>query len=168
MSVSPLPSLRSPSLLPHPNNHQAQTSTKPTQTAPSGRSTAAPSSSACTTNGPTSPCVLTSTLSTPRTQLTRAQINLGLGDAVATFNISLTPELHNATGNGTLCIPKLAIPTGLVQEGTNASLQVVTFGQTGSALYNVRPRPLSWCTSPHLDYTASGRPAHIHAETDAR
>lgn len=64
-------------------------------------------------------------------------INLGLGNEVASFNITLTPELHNATGNGTLCIPKVTLPTGLVQEGQNATLQVVNFGASGSALYNV-------------------------------
>lgn len=65
-------------------------------------------------------------------------INLGVGDVVSRFNVSLTPGLHNATGNGTLCIPKLSVPAGLAQEGTKASLQVVTFGESGSALYNVR------------------------------
>lgn len=64
-------------------------------------------------------------------------INLGVGDEVSSFNVSLTPELHNATGKGTLCLDKVAIPEGLVKEGQNASIQVVTFGASGSALYNV-------------------------------
>ena len=63
-------------------------------------------------------------------------INLGLGDEVSSFNISLTPELHNATGKGDLCT-KVDIPEGLVKEGQNASIQVVTFGDSGAALYNV-------------------------------
>lgn len=63
-------------------------------------------------------------------------INLGLGDDVSAFDISLTPELHNATGKGELCT-KVEIPAGLVKEGDNASIQVVTFGESGSALYNV-------------------------------
>ena len=70
-------------------------------------------------------------------------INLGLGDDVSSFNISLTPELHNATGKGELCT-KVDIPEGLVKEGQNASIQVVTFGQSGSALYNVS------FSQPHL------------------
>ena len=74
-------------------------------------------------------------------------VNLGLGNEVASFNITLTPELHNATGNGTLCVPKLTVPTGLVQEGQNASIQVVTFGASGNALYNVSTSDL-----PHIDH----------------
>jgi hypothetical protein len=65
-------------------------------------------------------------------------VNLGLGDNVTNFNYTLTPQFWNETGNGTLCIPKLPLPAGLtVSDGTTASLQVVTLGQSGSALYNV-------------------------------
>lgn len=62
-------------------------------------------------------------------------INLGLGENTTNFNISLTPELWNATGRGTLCIDKLAVPEGIA-DGTRASIQVVTSGNSGSALYN--------------------------------
>lgn len=66
-------------------------------------------------------------------------INLGVGTNYPTFNISLGP-LYNETGNGTLCLPQIALPTGLpIADGTNASIQVVTVGDRGSALYNVSP-----------------------------
>ena len=64
-------------------------------------------------------------------------INLGLGENVTNFNISLTGgNLWNSTGSGTLCIPKLPVDLPDVQEGANATLQVVTVGDGGSALYN--------------------------------
>jgi hypothetical protein len=63
-------------------------------------------------------------------------INLGLGENVTNFNISLTPEFLNVTGNGTFCLPNLSLPGGIA-DGTNASIQVVTSGKSGSALYNV-------------------------------
>jgi hypothetical protein len=64
--------------------------------------------------------------------------NLGLGAVPAAFNISLTPMPLNETGNGTICIPKFPLPADLsVAEGDEASLQVVTVGDSGSALYNV-------------------------------
>jgi hypothetical protein len=65
-------------------------------------------------------------------------INLGLGTEYPTFNITLTQTLLNETGNGTLCIPHIVLPAGLViSDGQNASIQVVTVGESGSALYNV-------------------------------
>ncbi|KAK6499665.1 hypothetical protein TWF481_010028 [Arthrobotrys musiformis] len=64
-------------------------------------------------------------------------VNLGLGTEVASFNISLTPNFLNNTGNGTLCLPKIPIPAGIeITDGQNASIQVVTVGKSGSALYN--------------------------------
>ncbi|KAK3897216.1 hypothetical protein C8A05DRAFT_39235 [Staphylotrichum tortipilum] len=64
-------------------------------------------------------------------------INLGLGPDVSNFNYTLTNPFWNETGNGTLCIPKLAVPADLpVTEGTQGSLQVVTVGDDGNALYN--------------------------------
>ncbi|EPS41873.1 hypothetical protein H072_4163 [Dactylellina haptotyla CBS 200.50] len=64
-------------------------------------------------------------------------VNLGLGSDVTTFNISLTPNFFNNTGNGTLCLPKFPIPAGVqIQDGTNASIQVVTVNHAGNALYN--------------------------------
>lgn len=64
-------------------------------------------------------------------------VNLGLGTDVSSFNISLTPEFWNSTGNGTLCVPKVPLPADLeVKDGDLASIQVVTVGDTGSALYN--------------------------------
>ncbi|KAJ9656001.1 hypothetical protein H2198_005254 [Neophaeococcomyces mojaviensis] len=70
-------------------------------------------------------------------------INLGFGPVVTNFNVSLNPggALVNETGNGTLCYNHVALPgpatLGLtVTDGMLATLQVVTVGQTGSALYN--------------------------------
>lgn len=65
-------------------------------------------------------------------------INLGLGTDYPIFNISLTPLPVNETGNGTLCLDEVKLPVGLiVTNGQNASIQVVTVGETGSALYVV-------------------------------
>ncbi|PHH72926.1 hypothetical protein CDD80_4172 [Ophiocordyceps camponoti-rufipedis] len=62
-------------------------------------------------------------------------VNLGLGRNTTNFNVSLTPDFLNVTGKGTLCIDKLPIPIP-VENGTLATLQVVTPGASGSALYN--------------------------------
>ena len=65
-------------------------------------------------------------------------VNLGLGPNVTNFNYTLTPQFLNTTGNGTLCIQKLALPSTLnVTDGATGSLQVVTLGDSGSALYSV-------------------------------
>jgi hypothetical protein len=63
-------------------------------------------------------------------------INLGLGENTTDFNLSLTPELLNVTGSGNFCIPALPIPA-TVLDGQNATIQIVTNDQSGSALYNV-------------------------------
>lgn len=64
-------------------------------------------------------------------------VNLGLGgDNTTTFNISLVPNF-NQTGNGTFCLPAIKLPRDVVvSNGTQASLQVIQLGETGSALYN--------------------------------
>ncbi|KAK2024640.1 hypothetical protein LX32DRAFT_696993 [Colletotrichum zoysiae] len=64
-------------------------------------------------------------------------INLGVeaNGNITTFNVTLTPELWNATGSGTLCIEKLPLPEP-AQNGQRGSLQVVTVGDSGSGLYN--------------------------------
>ncbi|KAI0390850.1 hypothetical protein F5Y17DRAFT_471297 [Xylariaceae sp. FL0594] len=62
-------------------------------------------------------------------------INLGLGQNSSNFNISLTPSLLNVTGKGTFCLPSLPIPT-TISDGQEASIQIVTNGASGSALYN--------------------------------
>ena len=65
-------------------------------------------------------------------------VNLGLGSDVSDFNYTLTPEMYNITGSGELCITELVWPEGLeVADGDEASLQVVTVGDGGTALYNV-------------------------------
>ncbi|KIX07358.1 uncharacterized protein Z518_02011 [Rhinocladiella mackenziei CBS 650.93] len=68
---------------------------------------------------------------------TYVSFNLGLGSNISTFNISLNPMLLNETGNGTICIPKWTLPADLgIIDGQDASLQVITIGDDGTALYN--------------------------------
>lgn len=77
-------------------------------------------------------------------------VNLGLGgDNTTVFNISLVPNF-NQTGNGTFCLPAIKLPKDVVvSNGTQASLQVIQIGETGSSLYNVNsPPPTS--PPPHL------------------
>ncbi|TQV96332.1 hypothetical protein V2A60_003250 [Cordyceps javanica] len=62
-------------------------------------------------------------------------VNLGLGGNTTNFNVTLTPDLWNTTGRGTLCVEKLAVPAGIA-DGTRGTVQVVTSGASGSALYN--------------------------------
>ncbi|KAL8338953.1 hypothetical protein RB598_007323 [Gaeumannomyces tritici] len=77
---------------------------------------------------------------------TYLHVNLGLllGDdqraTVTSFNMSLTgPTFWNVTGKGTFFIEKVALPAGFTpREGQRASVQVITPGATGSALYNKR------------------------------
>lgn len=81
-------------------------------------------------------------------------VNLGLGDNVTNFNYTLTPEFWNSTGKGTLCVPDLPLPADLsVEDGTKASIQVVTLGESGNALYNVSypviPTPITLPFTPH-------------------
>lgn len=54
------------------------------------------------------------------------------------FNYTLTgPTFWNVTGAGTLCVD-LPLPEGLnPSDGQEGSIQVVTVGESGSALYNV-------------------------------
>ncbi|KAK0631347.1 hypothetical protein B0T14DRAFT_532151 [Immersiella caudata] len=64
-------------------------------------------------------------------------INLGLGANVTVFNYTLTPEFLNATGEGKLCLPTVPLPADLkVEDGTQASIQVITVGDSGAGLYN--------------------------------
>lgn len=65
-------------------------------------------------------------------------VNLGLGSNVTNFNYTLTgPTFWNVTGAGTLCVD-LPLPEGLnPSDGQEGSIQVVTVGESGSALYNV-------------------------------
>lgn len=62
-------------------------------------------------------------------------VNLAVGGNSTNFNVSLTPEFLNATNKGSLCIEKVPLPVK-VDDGALASLQVVTVGESGSALYN--------------------------------
>lgn len=66
-------------------------------------------------------------------------VNLGVGNNATSFNITLLDNF-NQTGNGTFCISQLgaAVLEELgVQEGTNATIQVIQTSHSGSALYNV-------------------------------
>ncbi|ORY55876.1 uncharacterized protein BCR38DRAFT_298413, partial [Pseudomassariella vexata] len=67
---------------------------------------------------------------------TYAFINLGYGTNVSNFNVSLTAQLLNVTGSGTFCLPLLTSPDLTGTDGQNATIQVVTSGEDGSALYN--------------------------------
>jgi len=62
-------------------------------------------------------------------------VNLGLGGNTTNFNVSLTPEFWNTTGKGTLCVEQMPVPEDIA-DGTLASVQVVTLGESGAALYN--------------------------------
>ncbi|TGO24141.1 hypothetical protein BPAE_0111g00230 [Botrytis paeoniae] len=65
-------------------------------------------------------------------------INLGLGiNGSSNLNISLTPSPLNTTGSGYLCLSDFDLPSGVtLEDGMNATIQVVTVGESGSALYN--------------------------------
>ncbi|KAF7891727.1 hypothetical protein EAF00_008029 [Botryotinia globosa] len=65
-------------------------------------------------------------------------INLGLGiNGSSNLNISLTPSPLNTTGSGYLCLSDFDLPSGVtIEDGMNATIQVVTVGESGSALYN--------------------------------
>ncbi|KYK57479.1 hypothetical protein DCS_04489 [Drechmeria coniospora] len=83
-------------------------------------------------------------------------VNLGFGENVTNFNVSLTPQFLNATGKGTLCLDKLPLPAGL-EDGSLATVQVVTVGNKGSALYNCADvrfkkdaKPVADCNSGNI------------------
>jgi hypothetical protein len=66
-------------------------------------------------------------------------INLGLGNAVTSFNISLQ-GVYNETGAGVTCLPNpgaATIRNLSITEGQNASIQVITISSSGAALYSV-------------------------------
>ncbi|KAM3079662.1 hypothetical protein ACMFMG_006075 [Clarireedia jacksonii] len=76
-------------------------------------------------------------------------VNLGLGSNVTNFNISLTPAPLNETGAGELCLGDFVLPEGVaLHDGLNATLQVVTVGESGSALYNCADITFSTALSP--------------------
>ncbi|KAG0638611.1 hypothetical protein HOY80DRAFT_1001622 [Tuber brumale] len=73
---------------------------------------------------------------TPTHDNAQTYVNLGLGNNVTRLNITLVHPF-NQTGNGTFCFKKIVIPSGLdIQEGTNASIQVIQLTHNGGALYN--------------------------------
>ncbi|KAK2839325.1 hypothetical protein FQN49_006250 [Arthroderma sp. PD_2] len=80
-------------------------------------------------------------------------VNLGLGDNDSViFDTTLVPGF-NQTGNGTFCFPKISIPADLgIQDGVNASLQLVQVSEGGSSLYNC------------MDITFSSSPANVLAQ----
>lgn len=54
---------------------------------------------------------------------------------------TLIQHTVNQTGNGTFCLPSIGraqLEALGVQEGTNASIQVIQLSTSGAALYNVR------------------------------
>lgn len=83
---------------------------------------------------------------------------------MSNFNYTLTKPFWNSTGNGTLCVSQLTLPADLsVSDGSQGSLQVVTVGDDGNALYNcaditfrANAAPLSaeeCTTSPGVSFT---------------
>lgn len=70
------------------------------------------------------------------------QILLGLGNTVGdAFNIVLKPTFAQK-GLGSFCLPHVFIPANLgISEGMNATVQVVSDGEGGGGLYNVRSIP---------------------------
>jgi hypothetical protein len=65
-------------------------------------------------------------------------INLGLGGAAPTFNISLH-GVYNETGAGVTCLTDVGaavLPALNLTEGQQASIQVVTISSSGASLYN--------------------------------
>jgi len=65
-------------------------------------------------------------------------VNLGLGNEVTGFNITLI-EGFNQTGNGTFCWSKTGqdvLKSLNLTEGQNASIQVIQISHSGAALYN--------------------------------
>ncbi|KAL7807771.1 hypothetical protein V8C44DRAFT_337046 [Trichoderma aethiopicum] len=100
-------------------------------------------------------------------------VNLGLGANATNFNISLTPDLVNVTGKGTLCIDKLPVSLDAaaggadIKEGTLASIQVVTSGESGNALYNCADiRFTKNATGPSNCSTSEGLEMHTIKEDD--
>lgn len=97
-------------------------------------------------------------------------VNLGFGAEVTNFNVSLNPDggkLLNETGNGTFCWNELRVPPveilGLeVTDGMEASIQVVTVGDSGSALYNVSER--SGKESSFVFLSLPGSEHHAHPQ----
>jgi hypothetical protein len=70
-------------------------------------------------------------------------VNLGLGDEVTGFNVSLLAA-YNVTGNGTVRLDGIGadvLPSLNLTDGQPASLQFVHIGDRGNALYNVRSTP---------------------------
>lgn len=67
------------------------------------------------------------------------QMLLGLGNSPDdSFNITLDHTFAEQ-GEGDFCLPSVSIPAGAgITDGMNATLQVVTDGDTGGGLYNVR------------------------------
>lgn len=75
----------------------------------------------------------------PGHDFAQTYVNLGIGNEVTRFNITLAAPF-NQTGNGTFCFPKFSLPKNSgVQEGTNASIQIIQLSKNGGALYNVCP-----------------------------
>jgi hypothetical protein len=66
-------------------------------------------------------------------------INLGLGEVVKSFNISLL-KAYNGTGAGQQCFSKLgqtALTKLNLTDGQPASIQVITTSSSGASLFNV-------------------------------
>ena len=65
------------------------------------------------------------------------QVVLGLGNDPGTnYNITLLPTIQEQ-GPGDFCIGAVTIPEGVARDGVNATIQVITNGESSPGLYNV-------------------------------
>ncbi|QDS72473.1 hypothetical protein FKW77_009875 [Venturia effusa] len=95
-------------------------------------------------------------------------VNMGLGNEVTAFNISLV-EGFNQTGNGTFCWSKTgqSVLQGLnLTEGQNASIQIIQISHSGGALYNIHnPNPV-WLRQPALPTVLTARSIAFQLATE--
>jgi hypothetical protein len=67
---------------------------------------------------------------------TLIEVFLGLGNDVGDdFNITLSKTIEQE-GLNSFCMPDVVIPDGIAMAGMNATIQVVTNGDSGGGLYN--------------------------------
>lgn len=73
------------------------------------------------------------------------QVLLGLGsDPGKNYNVTLVPTVAEQ-GIGTFCLPRISLSEDVLgtelEDGMNATVQVVTNGHPSGGLYNVSPHP---------------------------
>jgi hypothetical protein len=90
------------------------------------------------------------------------QVLLGLGDDPGdNFNITLLPTFRQE-GLGEFCLKEIPLPSNLgIEDGMNATLQVVTNGDPSGGLYNVGP-PRAFVWGSCLQVLSSVRRYHLY------